>query len=162
MPFKPESFDIIVARYVFHHLKSKARLIQQIYKLLKPGGRIQIVDISGQDRQGVRFCNQIHRLKTWGEVKPCWLVAEQSLTDSLLKAGFRLADRRWHLSWVNTRQWVKEGHISIKRHEKLCELIKTRIAQYPALKSAFQVAAINGCLELNLPILILNTVKMPG
>ncbi|MEE8450011.1 MAG: class I SAM-dependent methyltransferase [Thermodesulfobacteriota bacterium] len=162
MPFKPESFDIIVARYVFHHLKSKARLIQQIYKLLKPGGRIQIVDISGQDRQGVRFCNQIHRLKTWGEVRPCWLVAEQSLTDSLLKAGFRLADRHWHLSWVNTRQWVKESHISIKRHDELCELIKTRIAQYPALKSAFQVAAINGCLKLNLPILILNAVKMPG
>jgi SAM-dependent methyltransferase len=162
LPFKTESFDIIVARYVFHYLKNKGRLIQQLYELLKPGGRLQLVDVSGQGSRGVRFCNQIHRLKTHNGVRPCWIVTEQSLTGHLVNAGFPVVDSRWHFSRVNTRQWVKEGQISIKRHDELCELIKTSIAQYPALKRAFQVTVRKGCLELNLPILILNAVKRPG
>lgn len=38
-------YDFIIARFVFQHLKDPISAIQNIYKLLKPGGKVIIIDI---------------------------------------------------------------------------------------------------------------------
>lgn len=42
----PDSyFDIIIARFVFQHLSSPVNALNEIYRILKPGGKVIIIDI---------------------------------------------------------------------------------------------------------------------
>lgn len=42
----PDSyFDIIIARFVFQHLSSPVKALKEIYRILKPGGKVIIIDI---------------------------------------------------------------------------------------------------------------------
>ena len=43
-PFAEESFDLIVSRYAFHHFPRVELSVQQMYRLLKKGGKVLISD----------------------------------------------------------------------------------------------------------------------
>lgn len=43
LPFQDESFDVIVSNDVFEHIEDANRLAEEIYRVLKPGGRAFIV-----------------------------------------------------------------------------------------------------------------------
>ena len=41
-------FDIIIARFVFQHLKDPIAAIREIYRILKPGGKVIIIDVDSE------------------------------------------------------------------------------------------------------------------
>tara|TARA_B100001564_G_scaffold329053_1_gene313237 strand:- start:1623 stop:2420 length:798 start_codon:yes stop_codon:yes gene_type:complete len=45
IPYDDHSFDIVYCRLVFQHLSSLGDAIQEIYRVLKPGGKVCIVEI---------------------------------------------------------------------------------------------------------------------
>lgn len=45
----PEKFDLIVSSMAFHHLKDPAAMIVKFQSMLKPQGRIAIVDLDKED-----------------------------------------------------------------------------------------------------------------
>ena len=46
LPFENESFDIVFSTLAFHHMPTeiKEQAIQEIYRVLKPGGKLVIID----------------------------------------------------------------------------------------------------------------------
>lgn len=49
IPFKPESFDVIISTMTFHHIPRTAEMIRKLYELLKPNGQIAIIDLDTED-----------------------------------------------------------------------------------------------------------------
>ena len=49
MPFRNESFDAIVCRLVLHHSHKPDRIMQELLRLLKPGGVFIFADLVGPD-----------------------------------------------------------------------------------------------------------------
>lgn len=43
-----EYFDIIIARFVFQHLSDPIKALKEIYRILKPGGKVIIIDIDSE------------------------------------------------------------------------------------------------------------------
>lgn len=43
-----EYFDIVIARFVFQHLKNPIKALKEIYRVLKPGGKVVIIDIDSE------------------------------------------------------------------------------------------------------------------
>lgn len=72
---KENSYDFVVCRFVFQHLESPMEATREIYKLLKPGGIVVIIDsdrgmhgVSDPDmlfKSGRGFINQIEKKAGW-------------------------------------------------------------------------------------------------
>ena len=45
MPFKDESFDFLLCRAAFKNFSQPVRALQEMYRVLKPGGRALIIDL---------------------------------------------------------------------------------------------------------------------
>jgi len=49
MPFRSESFDAVICRFVLHHSSKPERILQEAFRLLKPGGIFIFADLVGPD-----------------------------------------------------------------------------------------------------------------
>ena len=47
MPFEPDSFDLLVCRAAFKNFSEPARAIDEMHRVLKPGGEALIIDLRG-------------------------------------------------------------------------------------------------------------------
>ena len=82
LPFDDGAFDAVVSRLVFHHLVGdlKALALREIGRVLKPGGRLVIADMSSRAARGGHHL-VAHILGTHPE-------AERQLEELIANAGF--------------------------------------------------------------------------
>jgi ubiquinone/menaquinone biosynthesis C-methylase UbiE len=91
LPFADGSFDIVTCAHSFHHYPDQARVVREMHRVLRPGGRVIIVD---GDRDGLwgRFIFDGIVVAVEGPVKHLSCLALRQL---LLDAGFDgIAQRR--------------------------------------------------------------------
>ncbi|MEZ4861298.1 MAG: methyltransferase domain-containing protein [Caldilineaceae bacterium] len=49
MPFRNESFDVVICRLLLHHSHKPERILQEIKRVLKPGGTMVLAELLGAD-----------------------------------------------------------------------------------------------------------------
>lgn len=49
LPFRDDSFDVVTCSHSFHHYPHQDRVVSEMYRVLRPGGRLMIID---GDRDG--------------------------------------------------------------------------------------------------------------
>lgn len=62
---QPGSFDLVTIMLMYHdivRLGDRAAMNQQIFRLLKPGGRLLVVDHAAPSGSGLRHANTLHRI----------------------------------------------------------------------------------------------------
>jgi ubiquinone/menaquinone biosynthesis C-methylase UbiE len=52
LPFAGESFDFVTSQYSFHHVRGKPRLIREVLRVLRPGGRFVMTNIAPRQMPG--------------------------------------------------------------------------------------------------------------
>ena len=63
LPFAPASFDIVVCRAAFHHFPEPGRVLVEMCRVVKPGGKILTADIvTSEDPIDADAHNEIERL----------------------------------------------------------------------------------------------------
>ncbi|WP_284645843.1 class I SAM-dependent methyltransferase [Paenibacillus silviterrae] len=64
LPFLDESFDAVTCRIAAHHFPHAERFIQETARVLKPGGKLILIDnvVQGDGRIG-HFVNEVERLR---------------------------------------------------------------------------------------------------
>lgn len=45
---KDNYFDVVIARFVFQHLSDPVKALKEIYRVLKPGGKVIIIDVDSE------------------------------------------------------------------------------------------------------------------
>ncbi len=47
LPYRDNSFDRVLSSFVFHHLptENKARTFKEVYRILRPGGKLSVLDL---------------------------------------------------------------------------------------------------------------------
>jgi len=87
LPFADAHFDVVLSTVMMHHLPPKARLqsVREIRRVLKPGGRVLVVDFEGSAGHGRGLLAHFHRARH-GHVKASAVVGV------LVESGFTIAE----------------------------------------------------------------------
>ena len=62
LPFSSNSFDIVLARYSFHHFEKPEIVLSEMIRVCKPGGRVLVTDVVMPSNQAEAY-NQLEKLR---------------------------------------------------------------------------------------------------
>jgi ubiquinone/menaquinone biosynthesis C-methylase UbiE/choline kinase len=125
--FEDNTFDLITARMVFHHISNLDKACKEIYRILKPGGRLIVCEGTPPDRKSVSFYEEMFRYK---EDRKTFLMDD--LSNLLYKNGFSnimvkaVFSANMSLNnWINNagvpfrnRDIIRKMHFECEQHVK--------------------------------------------
>jgi len=105
LPFPDASFDVATSRYSAHHYHQPERVLHELARVLRPGGRFVLVDtISPEEPALDTFINAVEVLRDRSHVRDYRVSEWQAMLD---RAGFRSEVlKRWDLR-QNFDDWIK-------------------------------------------------------
>ena len=62
LPFLDESFDIVISRLAFHHFKNIQESFQEMVRVLRPGGKLVLIDMEAVKE---RLRDREDEIETW-------------------------------------------------------------------------------------------------
>ena len=129
LPFEDNTFDIVVTRWTFHHFDKLQKVINEIYRVLKPKtGRLVFLEFVAPnitDDVPNNIVNAFNAMHTIRDPSHVWAGNEQGWIDEVNKGGFKkentdIVDRfsvkmNWmdFIKWTNPNESDKRGRESI-------------------------------------------------
>jgi SAM-dependent methyltransferase len=99
LPFDDAGFDGVVTRLAIHHFANPQRALNEMFRVLAPGGAAVIVDVvSSEDEGESKLHNAIERLRDPSHVR---MLPASELDDRINRAGFRIVE---HATWDMDRE----------------------------------------------------------
>jgi ubiquinone/menaquinone biosynthesis C-methylase UbiE len=89
MPYDDASFDRVLSSLMYHHVPSaqKPGMFREIHRVLKPGGRLELVDFAGHERGRGFFAGMLHAdhiMKDNAEAHVIALMTQAKLSNAAL------------------------------------------------------------------------------
>lgn len=69
LPFLPDSFDLVISRLAFHHFPDVRRPMQEMARVLKPGGKLVLIDMEAAEEYLRQTEDEIETLRDASHVK---------------------------------------------------------------------------------------------
>jgi ubiquinone/menaquinone biosynthesis C-methylase UbiE len=106
LPLPADAFDVVVTRLSIHHFARPAVVLGEIWRVLRPGGRLVVVDIVSTDQTETSVLhNALERLRDPTHVR-MW--SRDELLDMLAAAGFCVQHQ---VSWGQERRFGEWARI---------------------------------------------------
>ena len=87
LPYEESSFDRVLSSFMYHHVPGgeKLAMFREIHRVLKPGGRLELVDFAGPERAHGFFARMLHAhhlMKDNAEARVLGLMTEAELSNA--------------------------------------------------------------------------------
>lgn len=130
LPYDDQTFDVVWTEHVAMNIPDKARLYQEMYRVLKPGGTLAIYDILASQS------GSIHFPVPWARTpETSFLVQPDELRKLLGEAGFAIFD------WMDTTEMARVWYVSLA--EKIQKEGFPPLGFHVLMGADFQVMAQN-------------------
>ena len=129
LPFAEQSFDCVISRYSAHHWQSVTQAMQEIYRVLKPKGKVILVDILGNSHPVLdTFLQAIEMIRDPSHVRDYSLQEWMQFAEY---SGFKIEQIDKQILNLNFESWVArmqtpETHIQTIRdlQSKVSDMVK--------------------------------------
>ena len=109
LPFKNDSFDRIVTRLTLHHFINVEKVLSEMYRVLKVGGKAIILDIvSSEKKDEAEIHNALEKIRDPSHVK---MLPKSELLSLTKNSGFTILSED---AWVKQRYFDEWIHITSK------------------------------------------------
>ncbi|WP_428242701.1 class I SAM-dependent methyltransferase [Gynuella sp.] len=153
LPYEDGCFDVVVTRYSFHHFLEPDRVLAEMIRVCKSGGRVVVADVSIEPSVSERF-NAIERMRDSSHV--CALSSEV-LDQLFLQKAFSRCTKSCYTVNVELEQQLS---VSFPKHgdeEKIRELIRQDI---DINRTGFNPRLIDGKVYYSYPISVYSGVRI--
>ena len=127
LPFADGSLDLAVTSYSLHHISDPARVIREMARVVKPGGRVGLIDIVVPEDPRVRALN--HRIEWIRDSSHCRSLTLGEFQEMMDEAGLRITatETREHPRtfehWMHVAGWKPSDPEYIEAHELMVSSI---------------------------------------
>lgn len=152
IPLADQSVDVVTSNGVLNLVPDKARAIAEIFRVLKPGGRLQIADIALAKPVSERFRQDP---QMWAECV-VGAVEEERYLAMLQAVGFERVERLRELDYFGLSASAKTREVAglFNAHSVTLRAVRPRVAVQPvaatggraALKMATEFAGVGGAV----------------
>ncbi len=135
LPFAKRSFDIVTCRLAVHHFGAPPVAVREMARVLRPGGRLYIFDLSAPDEPELgRFLNEIERLRDSSHVAS---LASSQWRRMIETVGLEAKSFRWaHRAPYDMQSWLDRSQTPPASRKE----INRRLATAPdPTKKLFQI-----------------------
>lgn len=157
LPFDDSTFDLVTCRLAFHHFPNPHQALNEIARVLKPGGVFGLTDnVTVPEKKAAGYYNAYEKLR---DPSHHWVYPQVRLEAMIEKAGMQVEA----VSQVLTKEfefhaWADRQHVSEPDKEKLLEMMRN-IPE--ALKPLFAPRWADGTMYFNLWEVVIVSIKLP-
>lgn len=137
LPFEDHSFSLIVTRATFHHMAEPTKVLAEMERVCKPGGRIVVIDLTPDEAKAGAF-NEIEKLRDPSHVQafPPIVLRTFGRKEGLTELAFETLSQTLPLEAVLATSFPKEGDMERVR-KKFRNDAKSGADQY-GMKAYFE------------------------
>ena len=106
LPFEDAVASIVACGYAFHHIEEPARALAEMARVLRPGGRAAIVDITAVEGPGGAIHNNIERVRDPSHTSAQTVSQFRNLIQN---AGLRLLSEESRPHWYDFDHWMRNA-----------------------------------------------------
>jgi ubiquinone/menaquinone biosynthesis C-methylase UbiE len=126
MPFATEEFDAAACRFAFHHFAHPYELLAEMARVLRPGGRMVIVDqTTSEDPAKSDYHNRIERLCDPSHVRAIPVSEWERMIN---EAGLEVTYRGGRDTSYDLESWMAHGGPSPERRARIIEMMEASLA----------------------------------
>ncbi|HTZ35331.1 MAG TPA: methyltransferase domain-containing protein [Stellaceae bacterium] len=127
LPFASAGFDFVSCQYAFHHFRDKAGMLREAFRVLRPGGRFVLFNMSPQDAEDWLYYAYFPETKT-RDFADFW--PPDAIAAAMAAAGFAgIAIERRHL---HGERDLAELLAAVRWRERNSQLLSLSDAAYKA------------------------------
>jgi ubiquinone/menaquinone biosynthesis C-methylase UbiE len=153
--FPDNTFDIVTARHTLHHHPSMPRTLSEIKRILKPGGRLVIVDEITPNENVNDWYHRLEVAKDPTHVRAYYVEEWKAF---IKEAGLTWilgdADTKYHL---DVESWIQRAKASDEQAEKVRQLFREA---NPESQKLFTIVYKDGnAITFDMPVMVMLAVK---
>src|SRR6202044_2415779 len=128
LPFGAGSLDIAVTSYSLHHISDPAKVVNEMAPVVKPGGRVGVLDIVVPEDPMIRELN--HRIEYLRDHSHARSLSRSDFDRILSAAGLRIVATEVHGHprtfdhWMHVAGWRKTD----REYIEACRLMESSMA----------------------------------
>lgn len=125
LPFADSSLDIAVTSYALHHMPDAPRAIAEMARVVRPGGRVGVIDIYVSEDQGIAELND--RIERARDASHTRTLSRLEFEEIFQANGLRVSSTQLHEDsrqfdhWLHVAGWHPDDH-AYKETRRLMEM----------------------------------------
>ena len=126
LPFTDHAFDVVACRAAFHHLVHPQRVLAEIKRVARPGGRLLLLDmIASEDPEKAAYHNRVERLCDPTHVRA---LAESEFEHMFRTAGLEVLSRPKVTISYAVSEWMDHGGPDEATAREIIALMEASVA----------------------------------